>query len=165
MRKWIEENWNDITTRYHPRDIFNADETALFWQMLPNKMLACRDDKSHGGKVNKARISVLLAAIVDGSTKLRPLVIGKSKSPRCLKNALSVPVIYRANGKAWMTGELFGKWFKSWDDDLVSQGRKVCLLVDNCSAHRCNASVSNIELRFLPPNTTSVLQPLDHCSL
>ncbi|XP_065304542.1 tigger transposable element-derived protein 6-like [Dermacentor albipictus] len=161
VQKWIDENWNDIKTRYHPRDIFNADETALFWQMLPNRTLACRDDKSHGGKVNKARISVLLATNVDGSTKLRPLVIGKSKSPRCLKNALSVPVSYRSNGKAWMTSELFGKWLKSWDDDLVSQGRKVCLLVDNCSAHHCNVSVSNIELRFLPPNTTSVLQPLD----
>ncbi|XP_050037171.1 tigger transposable element-derived protein 6-like [Dermacentor andersoni] len=56
INKWIEENWSEIMTRYHPRDIFNADETALFWQMLPNKTLACRDEKAHGGKVNKARI-------------------------------------------------------------------------------------------------------------
>lgn len=35
------------------------------------------------------------------------------------------------------------------------------MLVDNCSLHCCSASSSNIELRFLPPDTTSVLQPLD----
>lgn len=161
VSKWVQENWPDITARYQPPDIFNADETALFWQMLPNKTLACRDDKSHGGKINKARVSVLLATNADGSQKLRPLVIGKSKSPRCLRNALSLPVTYRSNTKAWMTGELFRKWLSSWNDDLVGEGRKVCLLVDNCSAHRCSASFSNIELRFLPPNTTSVLQPLD----
>ncbi|KAH7971404.1 hypothetical protein HPB49_023494 [Dermacentor silvarum] len=71
VHKWIEENWSDIRSRYHPRDIFNADwagigdGAALFWQMLPNKMLVCRDDKSHGGKVNKARISMLLTINVD----------------------------------------------------------------------------------------------------
>lgn len=161
VNKWMQENWPDITARYEPRNIFNADETALFWQMLPNRTLACRGDKSHGSKVNKARVSVLLATNLDGSKKLRPLVIGKSKSPRCLRNALSLPVTYRSNTKAWMTGELFSKWLSSWNDDLISEGRKVCLLVDNCSSHRCSASFSNIELRFLPPNTTSVLQPLD----
>ncbi|KAH9371418.1 hypothetical protein HPB48_010981 [Haemaphysalis longicornis] len=61
VRKWVQENWPVITARYQPQDVFNADEPALFWQMLPNKTLACRDDNSHGGKVIKARVSVLLA--------------------------------------------------------------------------------------------------------
>nr|XP_037280081.1 tigger transposable element-derived protein 6-like [Rhipicephalus microplus] len=49
VQKWLEENWRDIAARYRAQDIFNADETALFWQMLPNKTLACRSDKTSGG--------------------------------------------------------------------------------------------------------------------
>lgn len=50
---------------------------------------------------------------------------------------------------------------RDWDTELGDQGRKVCLLVDNCSAHSADVPLSNIELKFLPPNTTSKLQPLD----
>lgn len=159
--KWVRENWPHIAARYEPQDICNAGEMASFWQMLPNKTLACRDDKSRGSKVNEARVSALLAANVDGSRKLRPLVIGKSKSQRCLQNALSLPVKYRSNKKARMSGELFSKFLSSWNDNLVGEAHEVCLLVDNCSLHRCSAGFSNVELRFWPPNATSVLQPLD----
>lgn len=38
--------------------------------------------------------------------------------------------------------------------------KKVLLLVDNCPAHPNVANLS-IKLVFLPPNTTSVLQPMD----
>lgn len=37
VKKWVERNWPGITSNYHSRDIFNADETGLFWQMLPSK--------------------------------------------------------------------------------------------------------------------------------
>lgn len=37
----------------------------------------------------------------------------------------------------------------------------MCLLVDNCSLHRYSANFGNMKLRFLPPNPTSDLQPLD----
>lgn len=49
--------------------IFNAKVIALFLQMLLKKTLACWGDKSHGSKVNKARVSALLAANLDGSEK------------------------------------------------------------------------------------------------
>ncbi|XP_052260991.1 tigger transposable element-derived protein 6-like [Dreissena polymorpha] len=43
------------------------------------------------------------------------------------------------------------------------QKRKVILLVDNCSAHSHEAItiLSNVTLSFLPPNTTSLIQPCD----
>ena len=37
---------------------------------------------------------------------------------------------------------------------------KVCLLWDNCSAHAV-CSVSDVDIIFLPPNCTALLQPLD----
>nr|XP_021003160.2 uncharacterized protein LOC110283023 [Parasteatoda tepidariorum] len=40
---------------------------------------------------------------MNGNEKLKPLVIGKSKRPRCFKNVKSLPVEYEANSNAWMT--------------------------------------------------------------
>nr|XP_037280320.1 tigger transposable element-derived protein 6-like [Rhipicephalus microplus] len=78
-----------------------------------------------------------------------------------MRNCPNIPVTYAWNKKAWMTRDIFLKWLKAWDSDLARQGRKVCLIVDNCTAHRTDAQLSNIEVVFLPLNPTSKLQPLD----
>ena len=39
IEKWKNE-LPSIIQGYEPRDIYNADETGLFWQLLPNKTLA-----------------------------------------------------------------------------------------------------------------------------
>lgn len=51
---------------------------------------------------------------------------------------------------------------------MVSENRKVLLLMDNFSAHESavrelggEAALSNVEIEWLPPNTTSYWQPLD----
>ena len=41
------------------------------------------------------------------------------------------------------------------------EGRKIALLIDNCPAHPSVSDLTNGELVFLLPNTTSVLQPID----
>ena len=65
---------------YHPNDIFNADETGLFFRMLPNQTLATGRQK--GIKSDKTRVTVLLAANATGTQKLKPLVIGTATQPR-----------------------------------------------------------------------------------
>lgn len=69
---------------YHPRDIYNADETGLFYQAKPNKTLDLRGKDCVGFKESKLRVTLLFACNADGSYKLKPLFIGKSKRPRCL---------------------------------------------------------------------------------
>lgn len=159
--KWLSEEWPDICDSFSPSEIYNADETALFWQMLPNKTLHLKGSECHGGKMSKVRVSILLAVNMDGSSKLRPFVIGKSRSPRCFKNARGLPVRYASNKKAWMTRILFIEWLRAWDADLEKSGRRACLLIDNCSAHHAVGQLKNIMIKFLPPNTTAKLQPLD----
>lgn len=44
---------------------------------------------------------------------------------------------------------------------MIKQNRKIILFIDNCSAHNDLPSLKNINVKFLPPNTTSKLQPLD----
>ena len=44
---------------------------------------------------------------------------------------------------------------------MKSQNRKFLLLIDNCPAHPRDIQLSNVRIEFLPPNTTSVVQPMD----
>lgn len=44
---------------------------------------------------------------------------------------------------------------------MREEGRKVLLLLDNASGHRKDLELSNVQLEFLLPKTTSKLQPVD----
>lgn len=103
----------------------------------------------------------MLCSFADG-TFTKPLVIGKAQKPRCFKNidVEQLPVIWRANKKAWMTGKLMEEWLLNLNAQMVKQNRKILLFMDNASSHP-HISLSNIEIVFLPPNCTSVLQPMD----
>jgi len=68
--------------------------------MPPSKTLAQKAEPCHGGKKSKQRLTVLLGANADGRDKLRPLIIGKFKKPRCFKNIKNFPTGYEANKKA-----------------------------------------------------------------
>jgi transposase len=64
-----------------------------------------------------------------------------------------------------MTTEIFTSWLKHWNKELGKQSRKILLIVDNAGPHRNLIDLKNITLEFLPPNTTSIIQPLDMGSL
>ncbi|KAI8516456.1 Pyruvate decarboxylase 2, partial [Branchiostoma belcheri] len=95
-----------------------------------------------------------------GTDKLAPLVIGSSKNPRCFRGQ-RVPLPWYANKKAWMTVEIFREWMKKVDREMGRKRKKICLLLDNCTAHPHDVNLRNIRLIFLPANTTSIIQPLD----
>ncbi|GBN52717.1 hypothetical protein AVEN_91353-1 [Araneus ventricosus] len=47
---WIENQLPDLIKGYEQKDVFNADETGLFYNLLPSKTLAIKWDTCHGGK-------------------------------------------------------------------------------------------------------------------
>ncbi|GFY04232.1 tigger transposable element-derived protein 1 [Trichonephila clavipes] len=72
-----------------------------------------------------------------------------------------------ANPKAWMTTAIFTEWFNNCFVPEVeaymkekSLDLKVLLIVDNAASHP-QLENPNVQLVFLPPNTTSLIQPLD----
>ncbi|XP_049269028.1 tigger transposable element-derived protein 6-like [Rhipicephalus sanguineus] len=159
---WMDEKLPGILDRYEAADLYNANETALFYQMLPNRTLELKGHDCRGRKQSKLRITVLLSANSDGSDKRVPLDIGKNAQPRCFKGTKPMPVKYVANSKAWMSREIFTEWPKAFNEDVKHQGRQVCLLLDNCSAYHIEGlQLSNIELQYFPDNCTSLIQPLD----
>ncbi|XP_033222730.1 tigger transposable element-derived protein 4-like [Belonocnema kinseyi] len=92
------------------KDIFNADETTLFYGGLPNKTLAFKGEDCRSSKLSGVRIIVLVGANSHGIVKLPLLTIGKSANPRCFKNVKTKPCEYESNNKAWMTRDIFEKW-------------------------------------------------------
>ncbi len=155
--------------------IFNADETGLYWRLLPEKTLAGGYEKTAKNfKKPKDRVTILAAANASGDCRLPLLLIGKSKKPRCFKNVniSALPVIYANQKKAWMDASIFKYWFfdlfvPSVKAYLKSKGlsEKAVLLLDNAPTHPSSEVLKtpdgNIACQFLPPNTTSVLQPMD----
>lgn len=158
--KWIK-SLPHLLQSYAPKDVFNLDETGLFYKCMPNKTMMYRNENCSGGKLSKERLTILVGANANGTEKLPLMVIGKAKKPRCLKNVKSLPVEYHANRNAWMTLDLFETYIRKLDSKFFNQNRKVLLFLDNCSAHGDFANLSAIKLEFLPANTTSKLQPAD----
>ncbi|KAE9528840.1 hypothetical protein AGLY_012415 [Aphis glycines] len=103
---WSENILPNILKEYSSNDIFNADEFGLFFKLMPDKSLVFKREKCHGGKLSKERLSVLACTNATGSQKLRLLVIGKSKAPRCFKNVRTFPCDYVSQNRAWMTAKL-----------------------------------------------------------
>ena len=99
-----------------------------------------------------------------GSDKRPPLVIGKAARPSALKkkNVLlkNLKIEYYNNTRAWMNGPIFHSYMKNWNDELARQRRHILLLIDNAPSHIVDEYL-NITIQFLPPNTTSKIQPLD----
>jgi len=58
-------------------------------------------------KHSKERVTLLLGVNMLDTEKLRPLLIDKSKKPRCFKQVKSLPLDYYANKKSWMTSDIF----------------------------------------------------------
>ncbi|UYV62857.1 TIGD6 [Cordylochernes scorpioides] len=148
---------------YDPTNIYNADETGLFFQLIPDRTLAHKDENCRGVKRMKQRITVLLCCNSTGTDKRRLLIIGKSAKPRCFRNfSPHFYCTYTSNSKAWMTSSIFREWLLQFNKQLVSEGRRILLLLDNATS-LCvpNDGLSNIKIHFLPPNMTASLQPLD----
>lgn len=159
---WVEEVLLPTLNNYEEKDIYNMDETGLFWKLVPDKSFAFKNDRCKGQKKSKDRVTVLLCCNMDGSEKRRPLVIGKFANPRCFRNVTRLPVDYKSNSCAWMTSEIFCEWLLSFDRDMHMQRRKVLLVMDNCSAHKIpEQPLRAVQVLFLPANSTAKLQPCD----
>nr|XP_042897315.1 uncharacterized protein LOC107446421 [Parasteatoda tepidariorum] len=90
VQQWKEETLSNLLRGYNPSDIFNADETGLFFNLLPNKTLTIKGENCHGGKLSKMRFTVLLCANADGSQNLTPRVIAwDSVDRKCIINGFN----------------------------------------------------------------------------
>ena len=91
--------------------IYNVDESGLYWKLLPDKTYVSTSEKvAPGTKTEKQRITFLCGANASGSHRLKLLVIGKAKKPRSFKN-FNCPTEYNNSKSYWMTSTIFSQWF------------------------------------------------------
>ena len=169
LMEFIEEGGYTLS------QVFNADETGLWWKLMPSKTFVhCGEVQAKNFKKPKDRVTLMGCAKAAGTCKLPLAFIHKSARPRCFRNMSmnALPVHFFSQKKAWMDKVIFEKWFH---DVFVPYVRKFCrendiefkilLLLDNAPAHpsisTLQSSDGKVITKFLPPNTTSLIQPMD----
>uniref|UniRef100_A0A3P9I863 HTH CENPB-type domain-containing protein n=1 Tax=Oryzias latipes TaxID=8090 RepID=A0A3P9I863_ORYLA len=155
---------------YKPEQVFNMDETALFWKKMASRTFIMKDEmKAPGFIAQKDRFTLIMCGNAAG-WMMKPGLIYKSANPRALKNKNknALPVFWMHNSKAWITKVLSSNWFYQ---SFIPQAREylrekgmpfqVLLLMDNAAGHAVDLRHEGVRIEFLPPNTTSLLQPMD----
>ena len=92
LETWKETVLVPTLSRYSPNDIYNGDETALFYKSLPHRTYCFDGDKPAGSAKHKDRLTLLIITNMDGSDHRKWSVIGKSKTPRCLQKKYKMQV-------------------------------------------------------------------------
>ncbi|KAL7295851.1 hypothetical protein TKK_0010896 [Trichogramma kaykai] len=88
-----------ILKEYEPRNIFNADETGLFYKCLPSKTYDFKGQPCFDGRHRKERVLILMDANMDGSEKLPLLMIGKTADPQFFRIVKVKLMEYTSNKK------------------------------------------------------------------
>lgn len=162
-------------SKINPKNLFTLDETFLAYNLPLD--YAQYETSSIQRRIEVA--TVMLCANLDGSEKIKPLVVGKYKSYRSFRNyfpnepndpvsqsllgekmATKFDISYHSNRKSWLTSNLFHNWLARWDKRLVADNRKIWIVLDDSCSHRIiNLHLQNITLiytsansRFLPFN-------------
>ncbi|NXH18408.1 TIGD5 protein, partial [Bucco capensis] len=93
---------------YGDEQIYNANITRLYWKLLPGQVTAAPRRKREA-----SRVTVLLAANLTGSHKLKPLVVGALRDPPSLRhhNQDKFPACYRYSPEARLGPALLQAWF------------------------------------------------------
>jgi hypothetical protein len=171
--------------------IYNCDEIAVYIDAPGNYTIdeiGVPTVEIGNTKHDKDRITVLLCVSEDG-IKLPPLLIFKSKDKKKRDTVTATNIIYRDddgnnksmkmffsyNPKAYINSRVFMNWINAIYHIETQQhkhkqhtsDKNSILFCDNCKAHDTPAVLSvmndrKIDYQFFPPNTTPLLQPLDH---
>nr|XP_053647227.1 tigger transposable element-derived protein 1-like isoform X3 [Cherax quadricarinatus] len=162
-----------------PKQVFNCDETGLFWKKMPKRTYITQEEKAlQGHKPMKDRLTLLLCGNASGDFKVKPLLVYHSENPQVFKKnniiRSKLSVMWKANSKAWVTKQIFIEWVNEVFGPSVKKyllknqlPLKCLLLMDSAPAHppgledHLLEEFSFITVKFFPPNTTPLIQPMD----
>ena len=108
LQQVMEEN--QITLE----QLYNCDETGLYYRSLPTKTLAAQSEKQASGmKKQKECVTLMGCNIATGTYKFPLMFVGKAANPRCFKhvNKKALPIVYYSQRNAWVDCKIFTDWF------------------------------------------------------
>ncbi|XP_006902931.1 PREDICTED: tigger transposable element-derived protein 1-like [Elephantulus edwardii] len=157
---------------YTPWQVFNVDETGLYWKRLPEGMFLSAEEKAQPGfKSSRDRLMLLLGGNAAGDFKLKPLLVYHSENPAALKgySKPNLPVIWRSDKKAWATRAIFHEWFTYFFCPAVEKycaqnnlTNKALLILDGAPCHPVNLSdlSAHVRVEYLHDTTADLIQPM-----
>uniref|UniRef100_K7G2M2 HTH CENPB-type domain-containing protein n=1 Tax=Pelodiscus sinensis TaxID=13735 RepID=K7G2M2_PELSI len=101
---------------YSSKQVFNLDETGLFWKRMSARTYISRDEAyAPGFKAAKDHITAMLCTNANRDCKLKPVVVYRFANPRALAGYSKdrLPVVWRSNAKAWVTASIFTDYFSN----------------------------------------------------
>ena len=157
---------------YSYKQVFNCDETAIYWKKLPSKtFISIEEQKVKGHKASKERFTLMPIINATGDAFLRPLLVYHSENPKALKGVdkNTLPIVFRSHPSGLNTQVIFAEYMSGYVSPFVEKycrennlENKGLVIIDNCAAHPPGITEygDNIHVVFLPPNAT-LLQPCD----
>ncbi|KAI1002060.1 hypothetical protein K3495_g6143 [Podosphaera aphanis] len=122
----------ELATEYHPDDIYNRDESGLFWKMTPERGFATTSVT--GSKTNKARVTAHFCCNATRRDKVPICFRGTSANPRGFGsagiNSGAFSCVWKSNDKAWMSADLMVEWLEYFAHRSGGD-RQVLLIMDN----------------------------------
>lgn len=173
------------TENFSLHNIYNADESGIYWKTLQTSTLPINREGVSGWKQCKDRTTALFCCNAAGSHRIPLLIVGKSKTPRSLASLITpelkkerlkdfsmLGVTYTDQKNGWMDRDIFMLWYKNEFiprvlEDQKKTGRtgKVLLLLDNAPSHptldELNSLNEHFEVVYLPPNVAAIIQPMN----
>ena len=139
VESWMER-LKELCKGYKPEDIWNEDKTGCFFCALPDKSLAEEGRRCKGGKKPKLQMTVAFFVNAKGE-KEEPIVIWKSKNPRCFENLRDkrrpANVTYFSNPKSWVNSEIMIELLKGINRRMRREQRKIILFVTQYPCRKC----------------------------
>ena len=79
MEEWAQR-LSIILDGFDENDVFNTDETGLFYRATPDRSLVLSKEECKDGRKSKERLTVLLCSNLTETEQLKPVVNNKSVS-------------------------------------------------------------------------------------
>lgn len=147
---WRRYMFTKATKDYSLQDVWVVEETALVYNALPEHL-------THGAAQGDGKLSVILACNLAGTERKPPVIVGSSQT----LGSATLPAPYHYHPESVITLDLFSSWLKEWDRELHTKRKKIVLLMSRLPHHPENPHVFNINVTYFPPDTSTVLQPLN----
>ena len=153
-------------------DVYNADQSNLFYQKLPSAIFIDQEAKKQyeGAKAMKDKNSVTIMICTSASGCKVPLAIaGREKKPECFRlteDGRTPPISYTYQSNGWFDRNATLWWITNvfWPHHRRTRGDvPALLLLDECSAHEVDMTKipAKLTIKFLPSRVVHRHQPLD----
>ncbi|CRL02197.1 CLUMA_CG015446, isoform A [Clunio marinus] len=153
--------------------IYNADESDLFWKMLPNPDSDVNEVKA-SVRAYRERMTILCCSNATGTHKLPLACIGRGKKSRTFTSheIKTLPVNYYSQETAWMDQDIFREWFHSQFVPNVRQylrsvglNETALLLIDRSPSHPSDQFLRSDDgfffCQYFPAKVKTLIQPME----